>query len=56
MKWIMERLSEKSTYISLFALLGTVAGINIAPDLKEAIITVALSILGLVGIITREKK
>ena len=53
--WIKSRLAERSTYLTLFTVLGTVAGINVAPDLKEAIIATALSILTLVGVVTKEK-
>jgi len=55
-KFIKERLSEKSTWLTLATLIGTVGGIQVSPELSEGIATAGLSILTLIGILTKEKK
>ena len=54
MNWILERLKEKTTWLGLFTILATF-GISIAPELKEAIISTGLSIVGLVLVLVKEK-
>lgn len=56
MKWIIERLKEKSTWIAIFTVLASVGGVTVAPELKEAIISTGLGIVSLVAILTKEKK
>lgn len=53
--WIKERFSEKSTYATIFTVLATVLGVNIAPELQEAITGVGLSLLTLIGILVKER-
>lgn len=55
MNYIMERLKEASTWRGIIAFL-TGVGIAISPDLQEAIITFGLAGMGLVGVITADKK
>lgn len=44
-KFLVARLKEGSTYAGLFTVLG-VCGVAIAPEQKEAIITVCTAIVG----------
>lgn len=52
--WITDRAKEKSTWLGITGIL-TAAGIAIAPDLQEAIISVGMAIAGLIAVITKEK-
>ncbi len=54
--FIKDRLTEKSSWVSLFSLLATIGGVNLAPDLKEAIIAMGMAVLTLVGILTKQEK
>lgn len=56
MKWILERLSEKSTWITVFTVLASVGGVAVAPELEKAIIATGMGIVSLVAIWTKEKK
>ena len=51
---ILNRLKEASTWRGLL-LLVTAAGVTLSPDQKEAIITVGLALVGLVGVFTPDK-
>lgn len=53
-KWILDRLKEPSTYAGIFAVL-TAAGVAVAPDLQEAIITAGGAAVGLVLVIMKQK-
>lgn len=53
--YILARASEPSTWRGL-ALLGTALGVKIAPELSNAIISAGISIAGLIGVLTADKK
>lgn len=53
--WLMDRLKEPSTYVGLTTVL-TAAGVALAPELQEAIVTTGVSIGGLIAILLKEKK
>jgi hypothetical protein len=52
--FILERGKEASTWRGLVALV-TAAGITISPELTEAIIAVGLGIIGLIGVLAKDK-
>jgi hypothetical protein len=54
MDWMLERLSEQSTWRGLIGLL-TASGITLAPDYQNAIIALGLAIIGLINVIREEK-
>jgi len=53
LKWILDRLSERTTWIGLTAIL-TSTGAVISPELQGAIISTGISVAGLIAIITKE--
>jgi len=53
MGWLKKRLKEKSTYRGL-AILLSVAGIGISPDMLEAVLLSLGGALGLIEVVTRE--
>lgn len=52
--FIIDRLSEKSTWGTLLALVATVTGATFAPELKEAIISAGLGVVSLIAVLTKE--
>ena len=53
--YILERAKEASTWRGL-VLLATAGGVNLAPDLANAIVTFGIGLAGLLGVITKDKK
>ncbi len=53
MGWLKKRLKEKSTYRGL-AILLSVAGVGISPDMLEAVLLSLGGALGLIEVVTRE--
>ena len=47
--WIIERGKEGSTWRGIVALL-TAAGVHFSPELQEAIISVGLGLIGVIGV------
>lgn len=56
MKWILERAKEKTTWLGIIGVIGTLTGAQLAPELQEAITTTGLAITSLVLILLKEKK
>jgi hypothetical protein len=54
MKYILDRLSEASTWRGIISML-TALGIKLRPDLAEAIISGGLAAMGLINILRKEK-
>ena len=54
-QWIIERLTERSTWIGFTALLSVV-GVLVSPELKEAIIAAGIGIAGVIEVVTKDKK
>lgn len=54
MKWIKERLKEKSTWKGVVWLI-TACGVALTPEQSEAIITAGITLAGLLDIFTTEK-
>lgn len=52
--YILERAKEPSTWRGAI-LLATAGGVNIAPDLANAVISFGIATAGLVGVITKDK-
>jgi hypothetical protein len=50
--YIISRLSEASTWRGL-ALLATALGVQIAPEIQDAIIKAGIAVAGLVGVVTK---
>jgi len=53
MGWLRKRLKEKSTYRGL-AILASVAGVGISPDLLEVILMSAAGAMGLIEVVSQE--
>lgn len=53
--FILERGKEASTWRGLVAL-ATAVGIGISPELSEAIVAFGLAVIGVLGVITADKK
>jgi hypothetical protein len=56
MSYILERLREKSTWLTILTLVGAVAGISISPELSEEISMAGMGIAGIIAIVTKEEK
>jgi hypothetical protein len=52
-KWIIERISEKSTWYGIIATVSAL-GFAISPDLKESITVAGVAVAGLISTITKE--
>lgn len=50
-KFILNRAKEASTWRGL-VLLVTAAGVNIAPELANAVVTFGIGLAGLIGVLT----
>ena len=55
MEWIIDRLKEPTTYAGVFAGL-TALGVQVAPELADAIMSAGIGVVGLVLVILKEKK
>jgi len=53
MKYLLERLNEKSTWRGVLAL-ATALGIKLHPELQEAILTTGLALIGLINVFRKE--
>lgn len=54
MQYIIARLKEASTWRGI-ALVLTAFGLHIAPEMQEAVISVGVSIAGLIGVVFPDK-
>ena len=55
MNYILERLGEASTWRGIFAAL-TGVGIAISPDQAASFTALGLAVIGVIGVITKDKK
>ena len=53
--YLLERLYEPSTWRGIILVL-TAAGVHISPELEKSIVSVGLSVVGLIGILTKDTK
>jgi len=53
MNWIKERLEEASTWRGIVMLSASLLGYTTSPDVTEAIVLIAMSLSGGVGIVSR---
>ncbi len=54
-KYVLNRLKEKSTWVGLIALVGA-AGVTISPEMAVHITEVGLAVVGLVLLVLKEKE
>lgn len=54
-QYILERAKEPSTWRGV-VLLATAGGVNIAPELANAIVAFGIGLAGLLGVVTKDKK
>jgi len=52
--YLLERLTERSTWIGITAVISG-AGISIAPELSNNIISVGAGVAGMISMVTRDK-
>lgn len=52
--WIIARLKEPTTWIGILGLF-TAAGINLAPEMSNLIVTAGVSLGGVLAIVLKEK-
>lgn len=52
--WLIARLVEPTTWIGIMSL-GTAAGISLAPELSESIVTFGVALGGVLAIVLKEK-
>lgn len=52
--FILERGKEASTWRGLMALV-TAVGIAVSPELGEAIVALGLAVIGILGVLTKDK-
>jgi hypothetical protein len=55
MKYIIERLKEKSSWAAILTIVAAITGKAIAPELSEVITGIGLGIVGLVAFLTKAK-
>lgn len=55
LQFILERGKEPSTWRGLVAIV-TAAGVSLSPELAEAVIALGLAVIGIIGVITADKK
>ena len=53
-QWILDRLSEPSTYRGIILVL-TAVGVQIQPAMIEAIISIGIGAAGVIGMVTADK-
>lgn len=54
MKWVFDRLSERSTWLGLVGLISAF-GVTLAPELQEAIVVAGLAVAGVVAVVMKDK-
>jgi uncharacterized membrane protein len=54
MNWLKMRFKEPSTWFAVFAMTSTFLGIEFLPEQKDAIIMLAIALLGGSGISTKD--
>ncbi len=54
MKWIFDRLKEKSTWVVIIGTIAGITGVAIQPELQEQITTAGMAVFAIVGIATKE--
>ena len=54
LKFIVDRLKERSTWLGLTGLL-TAVGVGVSPDLSDAIVTAGVAIGAVIAIVTKDK-
>lgn len=55
MEFLKQRLKEKSTWVAIFATIGSVTGYVIAPEYADAITALAVGILSGTAFFTKSK-
>lgn len=55
LQFILERGKEASTWRGLVAIV-TAAGVTLSPELGEAIVALGLAVIGIIGVVTADKK
>jgi len=56
LNYVLERLKEKSTILTLLTLGGGFAGANFAPEQTEAIVAAVTGIVSAIAVFTKEAK
>lgn len=54
LEWVAARGAERSTWLGLIGLISAF-GVNMKPEMTEAIIAVGLALAGMVAAITKDK-
>lgn len=54
MKYLLDRLSEPSTWRGIISLL-TALGVKLRPDLTDAIVSAGLGAMGVINVVRKEK-
>ena len=52
--WLLDRLSERSTWIGLTGIL-TAAGVSLEPEIGEAIGAVGIALASLIAMLTKDR-
>lgn len=55
MNWILDRLKERSTWVSIITL-ASMAGLKLSPELREQIITGAVTLVSIIFAVTADYK
>ena len=55
LKFALDRLDEPSTWRGLVAI-ATALGVQLSPDLQAAIISAGMAVIGLIAVLTADKK
>ncbi len=52
--YLLERLTERSTWIGITAVISG-AGISIAPELTNSVISMGMGVAGIISMVTRDQ-
>ena len=55
LRWLANRLKEKSSWAAIFVFLGTNFGVQVAPELQKDITQAGIALLGVVAFYTKSK-
>jgi len=56
MNYFLDRLKEPSTWRGVVLICTSAFGINISPGMQDALVYIGLGIVGVLGVITKDKQ
>ena len=56
LKFLLDRLSEKSTWATIVTILSMIVGLELSPEQQDKITLAGLAVLGAIGVFVNENK